>query len=304
MSLDRRIVVAVLAGLLGLVSACGPADRPEMRGGLYFAAGQYLAMLDLRDGSTSVVANLGDVEIQEINPQNDERLLLTVFGNVNQQDTHRLVLYDIASRQTLTLLNGREGGYLPGTRILVYDDGLRIVVAEKISGVWEKHEVMQHRFNSPLRIMPITASRFLYAEQQAPIHVYDNGSKRSIELTRLSELCSLDGSLWMPEREHLLCRRTRDDGVYEYQFVGLDGTVHESLPLPGSQAFRPVAWLPDQDALVLTERWSSWLSGKQKSAIWIYRFDDGDLYRLIDDQYLGSSVVYEPGDSGWARPRE
>jgi hypothetical protein len=251
-------------------------------------------MLDLRDGSTSVVTNLGDVDIQGINPQNEDRLLLTVFGNVNQQDTHRLVLYDIASRQTLTLLNGREGGYLPGTRILVYDDGIRIVVAEKIGGVWEKHEVMQHRFNSPLRIMPITATRFLYAEQQAPIQVFDNGSKRSIELTALSELCNLDSSLWIPGREQLLCRVARDEGVYEYLYVGLDGTVHESLPLPASRAFRPVAWLPDQDALVLTERWSGWLSSKQQSAIWIYRFDNGDLYRLVDDQYLGPSVVYEP----------
>ena len=118
------ILVSIVAVLLVGLAACQPQQQqqqqqpqqpPEMRGSLYFATGNYLAEMDLRDGSTSVVANLGDAEIQEISPQLTERLLLTVFGKVNQQDAHRLVLYDIASRQTLELLTGRHGRYLPGT---------------------------------------------------------------------------------------------------------------------------------------------------------------------------------------------
>ena len=42
------------------VSACSQPDHEELRGSLYFVTGNYLALLDLRDGSSSVVANLGD----------------------------------------------------------------------------------------------------------------------------------------------------------------------------------------------------------------------------------------------------
>ncbi len=282
------------AGLIALLllAACGGQDEPELRGGLYFASGNYLAQLDLRDGSTSVVTNLGDAEIREISPQSAERLLLTVFGNVNQQDTHRLVLYDIETRQTLTLLNGRYGRYLPDSQVLVYDDGTRILVAEKILGTWEKTEVATHRFNAPLRILPISATRFLYALAGEPIHAYDNVSKRSIRLDRLTALCDLDHALWMPERDALLCRSAGADDQYTYPLVDLDGTVQATLPLPASRSLQPLAALPDQGVLVLAEQWRGRMSGRRRSAVWIYRFADEHLYRLLDDQHLGRWVVY------------
>lgn len=276
-----------------MLAACGGPDEPELRGGLYFASGNYLAELDLRDGSTSVVANLGDAEIREISPQSEERLLLTVFGNVNQQDTHRLVLFDIGTRQTLTLLNGRYGRYLPGSQVLVYDDGTRILVAQKILGTWEKTEVVSHRFNAPLRILPISATRFLYALAGEPIHAYDNVSKRSIRLDRLTALCDLDHALWMPASDALLCRSPgAGDGEYRYPLVGLDGTVHATLPLPATKSLQPLALLTDQDALVLAEAWQGRMSGRRRSAVWVYRFADEHLYRLLDDQHLGRWVVY------------
>ncbi len=291
---QRTIRIVWLFALLQ-VAACGGTDEPELRGGLYFASGQYLAQLDLRDGSTSVVANLGDAEIREISPQSGDRLLLTVFGNVNQQDRHRLVLYDIESRQTLTLLNGRYGRYLPGTQVLVYDDGTRIMVAEKISGTWEKTEVASHRFNTPLRILPISGTRFLYAIAGEPIHAYDNVSKRSIRLDRLTALCDLDYALWMPDRDALLCRTPgAADGEYAYPLVGLDGTLEDALPLPSTRSFQPLARLPDQDALVLAEQWQGRLSDRRRAAVWIYRHADQRAYRLLEDQYLGRWVVYEP----------
>ena len=278
------------------VAACGGPDEPELRGGLYFASGNYLALLDLRDGSTSVAANLGDTEIREISPQTEGRLLLTVFGNVNQQDAHRLVLFDIESRQTLTLLNGRYGRYLPGTRTLVYDDGTRIVVAEKIGGTWQKTDVASHRFNETLRILPLSATRFLYALEGEPIHVYDHVSQRSIRLDAVTALCDLDFALWMRDREALLCRSAgTGDGDFSYPLVGLDGTVRGTLPLPPSRSLQPLAELPDQGVLVLAEQWRGWLGGRRRSAVWIFRLADGHAYRLLDDQYLGRWVVYERG---------
>ena len=292
---SRLLRITAVLAMAALLSACGKPAQPEMRGFLFFAVGNYLAQLDLRDGSTSVAANLGDAEIQSISPQLDERLLLTVYGNVNQQDMHRLVLYDIESPQTLTLLNGRHGHYLPGTKTLVYDDGSRIMVAERVRGTWEKTEVYAHRYNAQLQILPISATRFLYSETGGPLWLYDNVSARSIALDELSELCQVDYALWLPDREQFLCRTPGDDGSYRYPFVSLDGQVDDSLPLPGSKSFRPMAWLPDQDALVLTEQWQGWMSDTQKSAVWIYRFEDGSMFRLVEDQHVGDFVIYRSG---------
>ncbi|MBT8107058.1 MAG: hypothetical protein KJP17_02400 [Gammaproteobacteria bacterium] len=286
------IAAACLLVLTAGLAACQSQQQPEQRGSLYFAAGNYLAEMDLRDGSTSVVANLGDAEIQEISPQLNERLLLTVFGKVNQRDVHRLVLYDIASRQTLELATGRHGRYLPGTAVLVYDDGTTLMMSERVSGRWETTEVLRHRYNAQLRLVPISATRFLYVEVGSPIHVYDKESGESTELAALSDRCDLDYALWLPDIERLICRTERADGSYLYPLVTLDGAIHGELSLPSSKAFRPLAWLPDQDALVLSERWRGLLNDRQRSAVWIYRIDDGTAFRLVDDQYLGNWVVY------------
>ncbi|MCG8371713.1 MAG: hypothetical protein MJA32_14555 [Proteobacteria bacterium] len=294
---QRCTRAAVCLLLPGLVGGCQSERHEELRGSLYFGAGPYLARLDLRDGSTSVVTNLGDAEIRGISPQLDERLLLTVFGSVNRQDVHRLILYDKETRQTLGLVTGRHGRYLPGTKILVYDDGGSIRVAEKIRGSWEKSVIAEHRYNASMKILPISAKRFLYAESGQPIYAFDNIAKRSIELAALSERCDLAAALWIPERGQLLCRTRRSDGLFEYPFVALDGGVRELLAVPGKRSFRPIAWLPDQDTIVLTERWRSALSDRQKHAVWVYRFDAGDHYRLLDDQHLGDSVVYEPNQA-------
>lgn len=290
----RRITAALWLALLAQVAACQGEQQPELRGGLYFAAGNYLALLDLRDGSTSIVTNLGDVEVREISPQLDERLLLSVSGTVNNRDVHRLILYDKRSRQTLGLVTGRHGRYLPGTKVLVYDDGVSVRVAERVRGSWEKTVVMEHRFNTPMMIMPISSSRFLYAESGKPIAAFDNVAKRSIVLAALSEHCELAAALWIPERDRLLCRARRPDGTFKYVLVALDGVVHDRIPLPADRPLRPIAWLGDQNAIVLTERWRGVLNDREQHAVWIHRFDTGEHYRLLDDQYLGDSVVYEP----------
>ena len=275
------------------LAACQPSEQPEMRGSLYFGAGNYLAELDLRDGSTSVVANLGDVDIQEMSSQLDERLLLSVLGSVNQQELHRLVLFDIESRQTLPLVTGRHGRYLPGTRVLVYDDGTKIVMTERLEGGWESKEILQHRYNAQVRILPISATRFLYAEVGSAIQLYDKTTGESTRLDVLGEHCDLDYTIWLPRHEKLLCRSQVDDDTFTYPLVSLDGSVSEQLNLPGSQSFRPLVWLPDQDAVVLSEQWYRALSDRERSAVWVYRFEDGSAFRLVGDQYVGNWVVYQ-----------
>lgn len=291
-NLRRYFARACLVLVLVQVAACQPEERPELQGSVYFAAGNYLAELDLRSGDVNIETNLGDAEIQGISPQKDKRLLLTVFGSVNQQDRHSLVLYDLDTRQALTITYGRNGHYLPGTDALVYDDGVSLIVAERDDESWQKTEVVRHAYNAALRVMPLSATRFLYAIGEQAVHVYDLVSRRVIELTALSQVCRLDASLWDMQRELLLCRQRQDDGSYEYVMVSLDGAVAATVDLPGSRRLQPVAFLPDQDALVLAERWQSRLSDRRNHAVWIYRFDNGDFYRFLDNQYLGPAVVY------------
>ena len=284
----------VFLALLALIGACADADRVELRGSLYFASGNYLALLDLRDGSTSVAANLGDADIRSLSPQQDERLLLSVVGREIDKEKRHLVLYDLKTRQTLTLLNGRNGHYLPGTRTLVYDDGVRIFVTERIRGSWEKTEVAEHRYNQGVDILPISATRFIYRIADGPLLVYDKTANRSIELIGLQAACRFDRALWFKEREQMLCQTGRDDQSFEYAFVGLDGTVHDPLPLPDAHDLRPIAFLHDQDVLILTERWRGRLANRVSWGVWVYRFDTQEAYRLLDDQYLGTSVLYTP----------
>ena len=274
------------------VTACNGPDHEELRGSLYFAAGNYLALLDLRDGSTSVVANLGDADIRSLSPQLEDRLLLTVYGSENNKETRHLVLYDLESRQTLTLLNGYTGFYLPGTRTLVFDDGVRTYVTERVQGDWEKTEVVEHRYNQRVDIVPITATRFVYRVADGPLYVYDKTAGRSIELSALASTCRFERALWSTERELMLCQVRHEGEYFEYAFVGLDGTVHDSIPLPPSHDLRPLAFLPDQDVLILTERWRGGLADRVKWGLWVYRFDTGEAYRLLDDQYLGDHVLY------------
>lgn len=293
-NLRRFLRPACLLLALGQISACQPEHHEELRGSLFFGAGQYLAELQLYNGDINIETNLGDVEIKAISAQMDERLLVTVFGSVNQQDRHSLVLYDLDTRQTLTIALGRNGHYLPGTRVLVYDDGVSLVVAERDNEGWHKTEVVRHAYNAPLIVAPLSATRFLYVIGEQAIHLYDTVSRRAVELSVLSQICRLDASLWDPQREQLLCRRHHDDGRYEYIMVGLDGAVTAALALPDSRILQPLAFLPDQDALVLQERWRRKFSDRQNYAVWVFRFDTGDFYRLLDNQHLGRSVVYRP----------
>ncbi len=292
----RTSILAVTAFVL--LVACERAPSPEVLGSIYFGSGNYLAQLNLRNGSIDIVANIGDLEIQEISAKDDRYLLLNVFGRVNQVDSHRLVLFDLETRQQLTFFEGQFGRYLEDGQTLVYDDGSRIWATWKRVNYWEKVEVEQHPFNARVRIVPVTDTAFLYSigpDNNAPLHVFDVVDKRSAELGKLADTCTLDGAIWIEARSELLCLSDSagaEDPVYV--FVGLDGVVSGALDLPSGKQFRAVAHMPDRNAVVLTESWRSWMSDRQKWAVWIYDIDTTTALRLIEHQYIGHSVIYRP----------
>ena len=288
--MDSIVTRITLIALAVLAAGCAE-DRPELSGGLYFAAGNYLAELDLRNGNTRVVTSLGDDTILELAPQGQERLLLSVVGEVNRQDVHSLVLYDLDSKQQLRFFTGRKGRYLPGTEVLVYDDGRRILVKRRDGESWETIEVASHDYRVPVQIIPGAATTFLYAIGDEPPRLFDLAAGTSTT-PGLTNHCSLDAAVWVAELEELLCRV--EDNPTTYVFVTLDGDIGASLALPEGRNLDAVAYAADQGVAIFTERWQSLFSERPQYAVWIHHRDTGQTYRLVENQHLGATVVYRP----------
>ncbi len=288
--MDSIVTRITLFALAALASGCAE-DPPEFSGGLYFAAGNYLAELDLRNGDTRVIASIGDDTIVELAPQGDERLLLTVFGEVNRQDVHSLVLFDLASKQQLRFFAGRKGRYLPDTDVLVYDEGRQILVKRREGNTWETIEVASHDYRVSVEIIPIAATSFLYAIGDDPARIFDLSTATST-VPGLAEHCTLDGAVWASALDGLLCRGSEEPGVYI--LVSLDGEVMETLALPEERPFTAVAYAADQDIVILTERWQSLVSERPQYAIWVHHRNTKETYRLVENQHLGNTVVYRP----------
>lgn len=279
--------MSLLLALL-LVSGCESEEEREYWGFLYFGAGTYLGQLDLRDGSVAVLANLGDTEIEELDLFGDEQLLLSVFGPVNRKDAYRLMQYEFGNGGLGTLINGRHGRYLPVPDALIYDDGAHVNVRLYGDSTMEELSVVQHRFGATARVLQVSDTRFLYSiDPDGAISSFDVELKVSQPLAELSGQCGLDGALWIASRAALLCKRQG-----EYVFVELDGRILGNLEIPDVAPFRALAYLADQDALVLTESWKTLVSGSTKHAVWIYDLKNDGMVRLARNQHLGLSVAY------------
>jgi hypothetical protein len=282
--------MSLVFGLL-LFSGCEPDETREYWGNLYFAAGSYLGQLDLRDGSVSVLANVGDADIREIDAFGDDQLLLTIFGPVNRKDTFRLMQFNLDTFGLVTLINGRHGRYLPAPEALIFDDGVHLRARVYGDGPMEELTIIRHRFGSRVRVLQVSAASILYSVDPAnAIYSFDVVSRALRALPELSEKCQLDGALWVDAREALLCKH--EDAPQSYSLVGLDGSARGVLAILDASSYRAVAYLADQDALVLTEAWNTVVSGSERYAIWIYDLASDRMVRLVGDQYLGSSVVY------------
>lgn len=285
--------MSLVVGLL-LIQGCEPADEREYWGYLYFAAGAYLGQLDLRDGSVAVLTNLGDTSIREIDSFGEDQLLLSVFGPVNHKDTFRLMYYELGSGGLATLINGRHGRFLPVPEALIFDDGAHLKVRVYGGDAMEQLVVARHRFGSRVHILQISETQFIYSlDPDTAIHTFDVENRESQPLPGLSSQCHIDGTLWIDARKALLCKRKGD--VSDYAFVSLAGEVQGMLEIPDTERFRAVAHLDDQDALVLSERWSTAIADSSRYAIWIYDLVNDDMRRLVQDQPLGSTVVYKSG---------
>ncbi len=279
--------MSLLAGLI-MLGSCNADEQREYRGSLFFGTGAYFGELDLRDGSVSLLANLGDTRLLEVAEFGDEQLLLSVVGPLNNKETHRLLQYKIANGGMATLLNGRHGRYLPVPEALFFDDGAYLKVRTFGGRDMEEAVVARHRLGSPARVLAVAPTRMIYSvDAGATVLAYDVTTQESTPLPALAKQCALDGALWVAAREALLCKSEPD-----YVFVSLAGEVQGRLELPDAGPFRALAYLHDQDAVVLSESWQTLIGDNTRHAVWIYDLASDRMMRLVKNQGLGSHVVY------------
>ena len=111
-----RFKVVILCCVL---SACSEPEQKDLHGFLYFASGNYVGRFDLHDGSSSIVANLGDVIINSIDSLDSDRLLLSMVSFTADREMPRISWLDIKTGRTMDLFGGTDASYLSGTnRIL------------------------------------------------------------------------------------------------------------------------------------------------------------------------------------------
>lgn len=288
-ALSRTIVVLAL----GLIAACDDAPPAELSGYLYFGSGNYLVQLSLRNGSTAIAGRLAEVDIRDIKRYGDVSLLLTVVGPVNRKETWRLLRFDLDVGHAATLFDSHGGLYLPGPETLLYDDGVRLRATLRDGDDAEIVVVDRHRVDAWMHLIAVSPSAAIYGTGDGPINQYDFADRSRTALAALSRVCGLKHAVWIDGRRRLLCRlRTAAGEPPGYALVGLDGAIDTRLSLPEGGPFSAVAYLPDYDAAVFTERWTSLIGDREKTAVWIYYFSQGEAWRLLDDQYLGDSAVF------------
>ena len=291
----RRTLLKILAVLVipGLVS-CGGPESSGYHGALYFGQGSYLMRFSLADGSLSVVSQLGDRKIRELGPFGNGRLLIAETTPVNGRNVPRISWMDLQTGQVSVLYSGIAARYLADAGVVVYDDGSRLYSVPQF-GSEETGELFSHRSNEKIDMIALPGGTLLFEAGEAGarvIHAWTAADGKSQRLEALSATCRLDGAVWIEDLQRLACR-ARDAGAPAgYLLSGLDGEVEHRIALPGKRRFRALAYLDDQHALVLAERWRGLLGGAERTATWAYDLHSGASVRISKNQDLGDSVVY------------
>ncbi|MDH3401624.1 MAG: hypothetical protein OEM03_11745 [Chromatiales bacterium] len=286
--------------LVLLATMCGACDAPARSGPggyLYFGSGNYLGKFSLQDGSSQIVAYLGDLSAIAVGPYSDGDLLLTVRRVVNRQDTRMIGRFDVAQNHYKTLFVGDSAVYLPDREITVYDDGFAIQTSRIEDRERKITTVYSHGHHERVTLVTISDREILFqvgGEGGNRVFHYDAATEILTQLDGFSAECDLEGALWIAEQEQVLCHRPGDPRANrEYRFVSSDGVVGDGLDWPTENVFLPVAYLPEKRLLVLTELWQGRWSTKARYGVWIYQLDSGESYRLAKDQYLGKHVVFK-----------
>jgi hypothetical protein len=292
----RKVLLTLVFILLfpALVS-CGSGEQNGYRGYLYYAKSHYLMRFSLRDGSLSVVTNLGDKTIHDVSNFLENRLLIAESASINRKEVRRISWVDVNTGQTAALYAGVLARYLEEPGFIVYDDGVSLF-AVALSGESDNEAIFTHKMNQVSSMIVASSTIVLFETSEAGaslIRSYDVTTGALQSLDRLSGVCSLDQAVWINDLQQLACKQrseqTKNTG---YILTNLGGDVSGSLALPEGKSFDALTYISDQSALILAERWESVFAGEEKSAIWVYNIQSKESQRLVENQDLGSSVVY------------
>ncbi len=288
----------LLLVVLSLIASCDTSERKLLHGHLFFAAGNYVGQFDLRDSSSAAVANLGDVTIDHVSTFMGGDLLLTVRVFDNARETSRILRFNPRTYSSSPLFPGLMAEYLPGTKAVVYDDGLRLLATHRAKAYRDETVIDIHGYNSRPALVVLSNTEILFDSEtdgDVVIHHYDVERDESRPLPALSKICVLNGSVWLAGSAQLLCRaQSSSSQTARYVLVSLDGTIRKAPQLPDDKPFRALSYLPDQQIVILTEQSESWGGGQPKYAVWAYDESADESYRIAKDQYLGRSVAYRP----------
>jgi hypothetical protein len=292
----RKILLTLCFTLiLPALMSCRPADQGDYHGYLYFAKSHYLMRFGLRDGSLSAVTNLGDKTIHDVSNFLDGRLLITDSASINRKVVRRISWVDVNTGQTAAMFSGVLARYLEGTGFVVYDDGEELI-AVPLADDSDIKAIFTHKTNQVSAVKVVSKDTVLFEASDAGerlIRSYNVLTGTLQTLDRLSGVCRLDQSVWISDREQLVCMDQSNQSEYaSFVLTNLDGDVSGTLELPGDKHFEALVYISDQSALVLKETWTGVFGGQEKSAIWVHNMQSGENHRLVENQHLGSSVVY------------
>jgi hypothetical protein len=290
-----RIAVWIVTVCL---TACAERPQAPLTGYLYFGSGKYLGRLDLSTGNSTPVTVFGDLDIEQLSLLDGNELLLSVVTSRLGRRQSRVLRFDPASSRLSVFLMGSAAQYLPAADTVLYDDGVRLVAVPR-RRLRSDGAVLRadSAGNSTLAIAVADDDvLFLRDQDSNSIQRFDLDSGTTRTLTRLSELCVLDGALWVESRDQLLCRALPSaTAAPRYRWVSLNGELAAELPLPAGRRFRALAYLPDRQLLILNETKPGWFAARPRYPVWAYNERDGTLQRIAGNQYLGTSVVYTRG---------
>ena len=273
-----------------LLAGC---DAPGGSAGyVYFAAGNYLGRLDLANGRNTIAVSLGNMTIQQISRVDDTRLLLSVRAPVDYLEIDRILRVDVVTGRREPLFEGSFARFLPATGTVIFDDGNQLLAARRRTENYSDPVIHSHKLHAVSAVIVTSENELLFESRidgKLRIFRYNDATRLTEELAPLSELCQLDGAVWISALSKLACK-TQSSSTYV--ITDIAATSPTAINLPQGKSFRALAYLPNQHALILSEAWQGWFAKTQKSAVWLYQFDSQTSRRLFKNQHLGDSVVY------------
>ena len=119
---------------------------------------------------------------------------------------------------------------------------------------------------------------------------YNVLSRELSEVPQLAARCELRDALYLPDRDELACRMADNTG--EYIISTLAGEQQAVVTTPNSGGLRALLYVPELNAILFTEQYTTWFVGERRSRVWLHDLGNGQNSVLSDNQSLGISSVY------------